>query len=158
MLRGHMPFFTVVRKGTPGCRGRVLSLDFGLKRCGLAVTDPLQIVAGPLAAVATRDLFAYLKDYLEKENVCGLLIGYSAHRDGTPVEHEQQVCSLMEKISALRPDLALYRLDEKYTSRLAQRALLEVGARKKDRRQKENTDVMSAILMLQEYLQYYKQI
>lgn len=157
MLKGNLPFFTVVRKGTPGCRGRVLSLDFGLKRCGLAVTDPLQIVAGPLAAVPTADLLVYLKDYLEKESVCGLLIGYSAHKDGTPVEHENQILAFMEKITELKPDLALYRLNEKYTSRLAQRALVEVGARKKDRRQKENTDVMSAILMLQEYLQYYKQ-
>jgi len=152
-----MPYFRIVRPGSPGCRGRVLSLDFGLKRCGLAVTDPLQMVAGPLAAVPTEDLFQYLKDYLQRENVCGLLIGYSAHKDGSPVEHEKQIMALIEKISVLKPEIALYRLDEKYTSRLAQRALLQAGARKKDRRLKENTDVMSAILLLQEYLQFYKQ-
>jgi putative Holliday junction resolvase len=115
------------------------------------------MVAGPLAAVPTEDLFQYLKDYLQRENVCGLLIGYSAHKDGSPVEHEKQIMALIEKISVLKPEIALYRLDEKYTSRLAQRALLQAGARKKDRRLKENTDVMSAILLLQEYLQFYKQ-
>lgn len=152
-----MSYFRIIRQGSPGCRGRVLSLDFGLKRCGLAVTDPLQMVAGPLAAVPTKELFNYLKEYLQKEKVCGLLVGYSAHKDGTPVEHEKEVGALLEKVAALEPEMALYRLDEKYTSRLAQRALVEAGARKKDRRLKENTDVMSAILLLQEYLQFYKQ-
>lgn len=150
--------FRIVHPGVAGCKGRVLALDYGLKRCGLAVTDPLQLVAGPLGAVPARDILTFLTGYFRREKVCGMVVGYSAHKDGTPVEHEKHISLLLQSLRVLKPDLALYRLDEKYTSRMAQRVLTEVGAPKKERMKKENVDVVSAVIMLQEYLHYYKQL
>ncbi|MCS6980058.1 MAG: Holliday junction resolvase RuvX [Flavobacteriales bacterium] len=146
-----------VQKGSPAKRGRYLALDYGVRRCGLAVSDPLGIIAGPLQAVSTQELKDFLKDYLTRENVQGLVVGYALHKDGAEVEHERDLLKFIEWLKAQFPHVGIYRLDEKYTSRMAERSLLQAGARRKDRRAKENVDVVSAILMLQEFLNYYKE-
>lgn len=132
-----------------------MALDYGRRRCGLAVTDPLRLIAGPLKALRTIDLRNFLKNYFHSEVVVGFVVGYSTHRDGKPVEHERDIDALLYWLEGEFPSLGIYRLNERYTSQMATRALVEAGARRSDRQNKAHVDVVSAILLLQDFLQYY---
>jgi putative Holliday junction resolvase len=132
--------------------GRILGIDFGLKKTGVAVTDPLQIIVNGLATVETGQLVDFLKDYLKKEDVEKIVIGQSFHSDGSPAEHEKKIENLIIFIQKEFPFISVDRQDEYYTSEMAKKILYESGMPKMKRRDKSNIDKLSAVLILQQYL------
>ncbi|MGN1376350.1 MAG: Holliday junction resolvase RuvX [Prevotella sp.] len=133
---------------------RILSIDYGKKRTGLAVTDPLQIIAGGLVTVATSDLFDYLTDYVSKEEVCLIVIGEPRRINGTPSENFARVQQFVNRWKKQRPDIPVEYYDERFTSVLAHKAMLQGGMRKKARQDKAIVDEISATILLQDYLEY----
>lgn len=131
---------------------RILSIDYGLKRTGLAVTDPLQIIATGLTTIDSKELIAFLKTYFQAEPVELIIIGMPKNWDDT----DTHATSLVEKcIQALKknfPSMPVKEVDERYTSKMAKDAMLEMGLKKKDRRNKKLVDEIAATIMLQEYL------
>jgi putative Holliday junction resolvase len=132
--------------------GRILSIDYGAKRTGLAVTDPLQIIASALDTVETHYLFDYLKKYIPEESVEKVIIGYPLNLDDTPTHATPLVDTAIRRLNKLFPLLPVEKVDERFSSRLASRAMIEMGMKKKDRQNKGNTDQIAATLLLQEYL------
>ncbi len=132
---------------------RIMAIDYGTKRCGLAVTDPLQIVPGGLAAVATSELFAYIERYLNQEEVESIVIGEPLHADGTPTQLHAQVVGLRRKLLKAFPGLRVVLQDERYTSAEAREVIRLSGARRKKRRDKALVDQVSAVLILRDYLE-----
>ncbi len=133
--------------------GRILAIDYGRKRCGLAVTDTLQIVPGGLGTLATHELFGYLKRYIEKEDVSQLIIGYPRQMNGQDSESMRYIRPFVEKIKKEIPQLPIEMVDERFTSTLAQRSIREAGIGK-ERRKKDKglVDELSAVIILQTYL------
>jgi len=132
---------------------RVLSVDYGRKRTGIAVTDPLQITAGGLVTVATHELEKFLLDYVNKEDVELIVIGEPRQPDGTPSENlarVQQFVNRWKKVSTV--PITYY--DERFTSVLAHQTMIEAGLKRKDRQNKALVDQISATIILQDYLQY----
>ncbi len=134
---------------------RILAIDYGLKRTGLAVTDPLQIIATGLDTVETKELLPFLKNYFSEEEVEGIVIGEPKHLDGTPTHLMPKIEALIKKINELFPDIKVDLQDERFTSADAKRIILQSGAKKKKRRDKALVDKISAVLILQEYLQHH---
>jgi putative Holliday junction resolvase len=132
--------------------GRILSIDFGGKRTGLAVTDPLQIIATALETVDTHHLYEFLKKYVVKEQVEKIIIGYPLNLNDTPTHATPLVDAAVKRLNKLFPQVPVEKVDERFSSRRASEAMLEMGMKKKDRRQKGNTDQIAATLLLQEYL------
>jgi putative Holliday junction resolvase len=132
--------------------GRILSIDFGGKRTGLAVTDPLQIIATALDTVDTHHLYEFLKKYVVEEQVEKIIIGYPLNLDDTPTHATPLVDAAVKRLNKLFPQVPVEKVDERFSSRRASAAMLEMGMKKKDRRQKGNTDQIAATLLLQEYL------
>lgn len=131
---------------------RILSIDYGGKRTGLAVTDPLQIIATGLTAVDTKELWPFLKDYFAKEEVEKVIIGLPVHADGNDTHATPLVRAFVAKFKKDYPQIPIQTVDEQFTSKLAVRALIDSGVSKKDRRNKKLVDEMSATIILQEYL------
>lgn len=131
---------------------RIIAIDYGGKRSGLAWTDPLQIIATALETVATGDLLARLKQLVAKEEVEGFLLGLPARLDGSDTHMSQPVREFRKKLEKTFPGLPVTFWDEQFTSRMAGQALIEAGVSKKKRRQKGILDRVSATLILQEYL------
>ena len=115
---------------------RLLSIDYGKKRTGLAVTDPLQIIAGGLATVSTSELFAFLQDYVRRETVERIVIGEPRQADGSPSENLERVKQFVNRWKRALPDIPIEFYDERFTSVLAHRAMLDGGLRKKARQNK----------------------
>ena len=134
---------------------RILSIDYGGKRTGLAVTDPLQIIATGLTAVDTKDLMDYLKSYFAKEVVEKVIIGLPTHADGNDTHATPLVKAFVTRFKKEFPAIPIQTVDEQLTSKLAVRALIDSGVSKKDRRNKKLVDEMSATIILQEYLGIY---
>ncbi|MCA6461279.1 MAG: Holliday junction resolvase RuvX [Chitinophagaceae bacterium] len=132
--------------------GRILSIDFGGKRTGLAVTDPLQIIATALDTVDTHHLYEFLKKYVVAEQVEKIIIGYPLNLNDTPTHATPLVDAAVKRLNKLFPQVPVEKVDERFSSRRASEAMLEMGMKKKDRRQKGNTDQIAATLLLQEYL------
>lgn len=132
---------------------RILSIDYGKKRTGLAVTDPLQIIAGGLVTVATSELFDYLLDYISKEPVERLIIGEPRQSDGSPSETMAAVKQFVNRWRKARPDIPVDFYDERFTSVLAHRAMLDGGLKKKARQNKALVDEISATIILRDYLE-----
>ncbi len=132
---------------------RIICIDYGGKRTGLAVTDPLQIIATALTTVATKDLFPYLKDYFSKELVDLILIGEPLNLDDTATHATPLVAAAVIRLQKEFPHIPLKKVDERFTSKMASRAMVEMGMKKKDRQVKGNIDQIAATIMLQEYLQ-----
>lgn len=132
---------------------RVLALDFGKKRTGIAVTDPLQILATGLETVATDELIGYLKKYFVSEEVEKVLIGYPLNFDDSPTDATPLVEKFIGKFTNVFPALPIQKWDERLTSRMASQAIAGMGLKKKDREKKELIDVVSAVIILQEYLE-----
>ncbi len=132
--------------------GRILSIDFGGKRTGLAVTDPLQIIATALDTVDTHHLYEFLKKYVVEEQVEKIIIGYPLNLDDTPTHATPLVDAAVKRLNKLFPQVPVEKVDERFSSRRASAEMLEMGMKKKDRRQKGNTDQIAATLLLQEYL------
>jgi len=133
---------------------RVLGVDYGTKKTGLAVTDPLQIIASGLDTVLTKDLPDYLKSYTDKEPVCKIVIGYPRHPDGKPAQLANTITAFGEGLRKDYPHVEIVYQDESYTSIQAREIILLSGARKKKRRDKKLVDKISAVLILQAYLQH----
>jgi putative Holliday junction resolvase len=131
---------------------RILCIDYGGKRTGIAVTDPLQIIATALQTVETHLLFVFLKNYLKTEEVERILIGHPLNLDDSPTHATPLVEAAIKRLHKEFPQLPIERVDERYTSKLAGRAMLEMGMKKKQRREKGQIDQIAAAIMLQEYL------
>lgn len=132
---------------------RIICIDYGGKRTGIAVTDPFKIIATALDTVPTKDLIAFLKKYFASEEVELLLIGYPLNLDDSPTHGTALVKTAIKQLIKEFPNLPIKQVDERFTSKLASRAMVEMGMKKKDRQKKENTDMIAATIMLQEYLQ-----
>ena len=135
---------------------RILSIDYGKKRTGLAVTDPLQIIAGGLATVATAELFQYLNDYIAREPVERIVIGEPRQPTGQPSENLQRVQQFVNRWKKARPDVPIEFFDERFTSVLAHQAMLDGGLKKKARQNKALVDEISATIILQDYMRARK--
>ena len=131
---------------------RILSIDYGKRRTGLAVTDPLQIIANGLATVSTSELFNYLKDYLSREQVEKIIIGRPLQTNGQPSENLQRVEQFVNRWKKEMPDVPMEYVDERFTSVLAHQAMIDGGLRKKARQDKALVDKISATIMLEDYL------
>ena len=133
--------------------GRILSIDYGRKRTGLAVTDSLQLIAGGLATVATSELFGWLSDYVAHEKVELIVIGEPRQPNGQPSENLERVRQFVNRWRKAMPQIPIEYYDERFTSVLAHQAMLDGGLRKKARQDKALVDEISATIILQDYMQ-----
>ena len=131
---------------------RILSIDYGKKRTGIAVTDPLQIIANGLATVSTHLLWDYLNDYLSREQVEKIIIGRPMQTNGQPSENLQRVEQFVNRWKKEMPDVPVEYVDERFTSVLAHQAMIDGGLRKKARQDKALVDKISATIILEDYL------
>ncbi|MDQ6904565.1 MAG: Holliday junction resolvase RuvX [Bacteroidota bacterium] len=132
---------------------RILCIDYGLKRTGIAVTDPLQIIATGLTTINTSELFPFLKKYFMQEQVELIVIGEPKNLDNSDTHATPLVKAAIVKLQKEFPNMPLKTVDERYTSKMARQAMLEMGMKKKDRRNKRTVDEIAATIMLQEYMQ-----
>ncbi len=137
--------------------GRILAIDYGRKRCGLAVTDTLQIVPGGLCTVATHELLNYLKNYVAQEDVSQIIIGYPRQMNGKDSESMKYIRPFMKKLKETMPDMPIEMVDERFTSTLAQRSIREAGiGRERRKNDKGLVDELSAVIILQTYMEQSK--
>lgn len=135
---------------------RILSIDYGRKRTGLAVTDPLQIIAGGLATVATSELFEWLQAYIAREPVECIVIGEPRQPNGEPSENLARVQQFVNRWRKAVPNIPIEYYDERFTSVLAHQAMLDGGLRKKARQNKGLVDEISATIILEDYMRSRK--
>ena len=133
--------------------GRILAIDYGSKRVGLAVTDPLQIIASPLDTVHSKDVIAFLKQYDQAEGIEAFVLGMPKKLDNTATNATPLVRQFERLLRKNFPEKAVYLHDERFTSKMALDAMISGGSKKKDRRQKGNIDKVSAAIILQSYLE-----
>jgi putative holliday junction resolvase len=136
--------------------GRILALDYGTKRVGVAVTDPLKIIANGLTAVPEKDIWEFLKEYFLKEDVECVVIGYPVQNSGVGSKALHVINPFIEKFTKVFPGMAIMQADERFTSKIAFQTLIDGGVKKKDRRNKELIDTVSATIILQGYLDVQK--
>ena len=132
---------------------RLLAIDYGSKRSGIAVTDPLKIIATALETVASHELTAYLKKYTEKEPVEAFIIGMPKRLDNSPSENAARVTAFIKTLEKQFPDIPVHTHDERFTSSMALSAMIAGGSKKSDRREKGNIDKVSATIILQSYME-----
>ena len=136
---------------------RILSIDYGKKRTGLAVTDPLQIIAGGLGTVETSVLYEYIEAYIQREQVERIVIGKPMQPNGQPSENMVRVENFFNRWRKAHPEIPIGYYDERFTSVLAHRAMIDGGVKKKTRRENKGlVDEISATIILQDYLQSRK--
>jgi putative Holliday junction resolvase len=131
---------------------RIISIDYGLKRTGIAVTDPLQIIASALTTIDSARIFTFLEEYLNKEPVELILIGDPHNLDGSPTDLTTDVHRIVGILKKKFPGIPVKTIDERYSSVMASRAMVQMGMKKKNRREKGIVDQIAASMMLQEYL------
>ncbi|SFH09341.1 Holliday junction resolvase RuvX [Pedobacter insulae] len=131
---------------------RILAFDYGTKRIGIAVTDPLQIIATGLDTVHPKDIMEYLKQYLLKEEVEAFVIGDPRQMDGSPSDSAQHVKGFSTLLKKSFPSIPQHWIDERFTSKLAQQTIMNSGLKKMDRRDKERVDTISATIILQYFM------
>ena len=131
---------------------RIVSIDYGARRTGIAVTDPLQIIATGLTTVESKKLIPFLKDYFSKELVELIIIGEPKNWDDTDTHATPLVEKCIKELENNFPGIPIKKVDERYTSKMAKDAMLEMGMKKKERRNKALVDEIAATIMLQEYL------
>ena len=132
--------------------GRILAFDYGKKRTGLAVTDPLRIIATPLETVNTNELLSYVAEYLKKEAVDEFVVGMPKTLKNEDSEIAPLVRAFVEQLKKVYPDKKIHLADERFTSRMAMQAMIDGGMKKKDRQVKGNVDKISATIILQSFL------
>ena len=132
---------------------RILCIDYGLKRTGIAVTDPLQIIATGLTTVDSKELISFLKNYFQHEMVELIVIGEPKNLDDSDTHATPLVKEIIKKLQKEFPQLPIKTFDERYTSKMAKQAMIDMGMKKKDRRNKRTVDEIAATIMLQEYMQ-----
>lgn len=135
---------------------RILSIDYGKKRTGLAVTDPLQIIAGGLATVSTSELFEYLQAYVGREELERIVIGEPRQPNGQPSENFQRVQQFVNRWRKAMPQIPIEYYDERFTSVIAHQAMIDGGLKKKARQDKALVDEISATIILEDYLRSKK--
>lgn len=131
---------------------RIIALDYGGRRTGVAVTDPLQMIAYPLDTIDTSKIIDYLKAYFAKENVETIVLGAPLNMDGTDTDATQMVIEFEKKLKENFPNHPIVKIDERLTSRMAKQTLIDAGYKKKDRKNKKLVDTVAAALILQTYL------
>ena len=132
---------------------RILGIDYGRKRTGLAVTDPLQIVAGSLGTVPTHTLEQFLLDYVAREPVERIVIGLPTQLDGQPSESMRYITPFVNRLKKVLPDMPIVMYDERFTSTIAHQAMIDGGMKKSDRRDKARVDAIAATIILNDNLQ-----
>lgn len=132
---------------------RILSIDYGQKRTGIAVTDPLQIIANGLTTVPTAKLLDFLNEYIQKENVELIVIGLPKQLNNEPSDSMRFITPFVGRLKHAMPHIPVVFFDERFTSKLAHQAMLEGGLKKKDRQNKELVDEISAVIILQSYME-----
>jgi putative Holliday junction resolvase len=133
--------------------GRILSFDYGVRRVGIAVTDPLQIIANSLKTIPTKEILDFVKLYCSREEVDAFVVGYPfahGHQENEVISHIEE---FIQELNSLYPQKKVYKIDESYTSKIASRTLLMSGVNKKQRRNKGNVDAISANIILQSFLE-----
>ncbi|MBO7050318.1 MAG: Holliday junction resolvase RuvX [Bacteroidaceae bacterium] len=140
--------------------GRILAIDYGTKRTGIAVTDPLRIIPGGLGTVATHDLWSFLADYLGREQVDIIVMGYPTNMNGEDSASMKQIRPFTEKLRKQYPEKQIVMFDERFTSVLAQRAILDSGIGRMARRNKALVDEVSATIILESFMdsKLYKEL
>ena len=131
---------------------RVICIDYGGKRTGIAVTDPLKIIASALTTIETRNFIPFLKKYFSENDVEKILIGDPKNWDESDTHATPLVAKAIESLRKNFPEIPIEKVDERYTSKMASQAMLEMGMKKKKRQKKENIDQIAATIMLQEWL------
>ena len=132
--------------------GRILAIDYGTKRTGLAVTDEMQIIASGLTTVDTKELVLFLKEYVTAENVERFVVGLPKQMDNTASESEIYIQKFLKELAKSIPDVPVVRVDERFTSKMAFQTMIDSGLKKKQRQNKALIDEISATLILQSYL------
>jgi putative holliday junction resolvase len=135
---------------------RVLAIDFGLVRTGIAVTDPLQIIASALTTVPTKEVLDFLGKYCVEEDVECFVVGLPMHPDGNPAQIAPQVDAFVGELAKKFPEKPVFRQDERYTSNQAKQIILNSGAKKKQRRDKAMVDRIAAALILEQYMEEHR--
>jgi putative holliday junction resolvase len=133
--------------------GRIMAFDYGKKRIGIAVTDPMQIIASPLTTVSSSEIESFLADYLQKEAVEEFVVGYPVQLNNKPSESVKYIDPFIKRLGKLFPGKKVNLTDERFTSKIALRTIIDGGVKKKDRRNKELADKISASLILQSFLE-----
>lgn len=133
---------------------RIICIDYGGKRTGIAVTDPLQIIATALTTIHTKELIPFLKKYFQQEKVELILIGEPLNLDDSPTHATPLVYKAIQTLQKEFPSIPIKTVDERYTSKMASQAMVQMGMKKKDRQVKGNVDQIAATIMLQEYMQH----
>lgn len=133
--------------------GRILAVDYGLKRTGIASTDPSKIIATPLETIPTQSLQDYLKKYVSNEDVEAIVVGMPRRMDGTDSHITKDVIKFVDLLKNNFPSLAIYTHDERFTSKMAFDAMITGGMKKSERRKKENIDKISAAIILQSFME-----
>ena len=132
--------------------GRILAIDYGTKRCGIAITDEMKLIASGLTTVASKELLAFLKNYMASEKVELVLMGEPKQKDGTHSEVEKEIQKFILKFSETFPEMKIIRVDERFTSKMAFQTMIDSGLKKKQRQNKALVDEISATIILQSYL------
>ena len=136
---------------------RILALDYGSVRTGIAVTDPQQIIASGLTTVPTAEVFDFLLKYMQQEKVESIVVGEPKHLDNTPAQSAAGADKFIEQLQSKFPGLPVYRVDERLTSRMAFQSMIDSGLKKKDRQNKGTIDMVSAALILQTFMELKKE-
>jgi len=132
---------------------RLLAIDYGAKRTGIAVTDPLQIIATALDTVRTHDLMDFLKKYSQTESIEAFIVGMPRRLDNTDTDNTPRVVSFVKALKKSFPDIPIHTHDERFTSSMALQSMIASGTKKSDRREKGNIDKISATIILQSYME-----
>ncbi|MGM0613217.1 MAG: Holliday junction resolvase RuvX [Bacteroidota bacterium] len=133
--------------------GRIVAIDYGRKRVGIAVTDPGKIIANSLTTVHSKDIFTFLKDYVNKEEVEGVVVGEAKQMDNSASESAEFIEPFVKKLKKTFPEIPVERVDERFTSKMALDAMIQGGTKKKDRQDKGRIDAVSATIILQSYME-----
>ncbi len=141
----YLPLFCIM--------GRLLAIDYGTKRTGIAVSDTLKIIANGLTTVRTHTLFDFLKSYMEKEDVECIVVGLPKQMNNEYSENMTHIRPFVKKLQSIYPDIRIEYYDERFTSALAQKAMIDGGLKKKDRQNKALVDEISAAIILQDYME-----
>ena len=131
---------------------KALGIDYGKKRVGIAISDSLQIIASALTTIDTPNIFTFLKDLLEKEEIDCFVVGEPKNLDGTPTDSTVITKEFVAKLSKKYPHISIKRIDERFTSKIAKQSILDAGIKKMKRRNKALVDKVSAVIILQSYL------
>ena len=133
--------------------GRIIALDYGQKRVGIAVTDELQIIANALTTVNSNEIVSWLKNYITAENISSIVVGKPMQMNYTDSESEKFITQFLKSLKKNFPDIPVIRVDERFTSKMAFRTMIDSGISKKQRKNKELIDTISATIILQSYME-----